>query len=123
MNFINFTNHPSNKWSKEQIAAAKEIGDVYDIPFPNVDPEGDEDYIKLVANDYVKRILANKPSAVLCQGEMTLAFTVASILLAEHGIPVIAACSERIVTEVAEESGEIRKQSYYKFKKFREYLM
>ena len=123
MNFINFTNHPSNKWSKEQIAAAKEIGDVYDIPFPNVDPEGDEDYIKLVANDYVKRILVNKPSAVLCQGEMTLAFTVASILLAEHGIPVIAACSERIVTEVAEESGEIRKQSYYKFKKFREYLM
>ena len=36
--FINFSNHPSVRWSAEQTAAAIEFGDIVDVPFPDVLP-------------------------------------------------------------------------------------
>ncbi len=40
---INYTNHPSAKWSQDQMAAALEKwGRIIDIPFPQVEPEWDE---------------------------------------------------------------------------------
>ena len=36
--FINHTNHPSQYWSDEQLAAAHQYGEVVDIPFPLIDP-------------------------------------------------------------------------------------
>jgi hypothetical protein len=121
--FINFTNHPSKNWSAEQTAAANNFGKILDILFPNVDPNGDEDYIKTLANECVSQIVTHRPSVVLCQGEMTLAFAVASTLTSEFGLTVLAACSERIVTEVTGSNEVTSKCTQFRFTRFRKYLI
>ena len=118
--FINFTNHSSAKWSLNQLEAAKSYGDITDIPFPDVNPDGDEQYILQLANQYVSEILKDNPVAVLCQGEMTLAFKVANILISK-GITVLAACSKRVVTEKTGANGETIKNAEFHFVRFREY--
>jgi len=120
---INFTNHPSQNWSPEQLAAASVYGEIRDIPFPAVDPNGDENYIEALADEYIAKIYAMKPAAVLCQGEMTLAFAVAAKLSSSHGIPTLAACSERVVTEAIDSSGATVKRAEFRFTRFRKYLM
>jgi hypothetical protein len=117
---INFTNHPSAKWSQEQLNAAEFYGEILDFPFPAVEPGGDEEYIAKLAARYAKRILANNPAAVLCQGEMTLAFAVANILAAE-GITVLAACTKRVVTDGIGANGEAIKIAEFGFVRFRAY--
>jgi len=119
--FINFTNHPNAMWSDKQTAAAEEYGEILDIPFPEIDPFGDEDYIERLAEDYAARIQAHKPAAVLCQGEMTLAFAVAAILMTECEVNVVAACSERIVSEKIGTNGETVRYTEFGFVRFRGY--
>ena len=96
--FVNFTNHPSEKWDDNQIRAAKEFGGIVDISFPDVPPELKHDEISKMADSCVTEILRHEPSAVLCQGEFTLCFAVVEKLKAEE-IPVFAACTKRIVEE------------------------
>jgi len=37
--FINVSNHPSSKWNKDQLEAARTLGgEVMDVQFPAVDP-------------------------------------------------------------------------------------
>ncbi|MDR0382117.1 MAG: hypothetical protein LBH86_09035 [Oscillospiraceae bacterium] len=120
--FINFTNHPSDNWSAEQTAAAHVFGEILDLPFPNVDPNGGEGYIEALAAEYVTRIAAHRPLAVLCQGEMTLTFAVASLLPLVCNAAVLAACSARVVTEFANEDGMIAKYTAFRFTRFRNYL-
>lgn len=112
---INFTNHPSNRWSRAQREEALQYGTVKDIPFPPVDPEGDEAYTERLAELCVRRILQLHPDAVLCQGEFCLAYQVARRLTKE-GIPVLAACSERTVKETGK-----KKEVIFEFKRFRRY--
>ena len=42
--FINFSNHPSVRWSAEQTAAAMKFGDFVDVPFPDV-PAGADTFV------------------------------------------------------------------------------
>lgn len=112
---INFTNHPSGKWTKEQMTESGKYGEVIDFPFPEVDPYGDEKYIMKLAKDYLEMFLLLHPAAVLCQGELCLTYQVARGLK-EEGVKVLAACSERIVEEK-----EGRKTSTFVFRGFREY--
>jgi hypothetical protein len=119
--FINFTNHPSKNWSDVQIAAAKKYGEIIDIPFPAVDPNGDEGYIEKLADTCALQIKAHKPAAVLCQGEMTLAFAIVSKLIHKHYLAVYAACSERVVSETTDENGATVKRAEFKFTRFRKY--
>ena len=118
--FINFTNHPSSNWSQAQLAAAQIYGEIIDIPFPVVDPNKDESYINSLANSLVAEMIKHTPSAVLCQGEMTLTFTIACRLIT-LSIPTLAASSKRIVREEIGEKGEVVKRSEYRFVKFRKY--
>ena len=118
--FINFTNHPSAKWSLNQLENAEIYGDITDIPFPEVSPDGDENYILQLSNQYIAEILKYNPDAVLCQGEMTLAFRVANLLI-HKGIIVLAACSKRIVTEKIGVNGETIKNAEFNFTRFRKY--
>ena len=113
--FINFSNHPSEKWSKKQKSAARKYGKVTDIIFPVVDEAGDEAYIRCLADEYLDKIMEYKPSAVMCQGEFCLSFVIITALK-EKGITVLAACSKRIVKEIGEE-----KKSVFLFERFREY--
>ena len=96
--FINLTNHPSELWERKQLEEAEKYGKVLDIPFPNVKAEATEEEIKAMSEEMADRVMNYDPSAVLCQGEFTLAFQIINRLL-EKEIPVVAACSERVVVE------------------------
>ena len=113
--FVNYSNHPSSKWSEEQLAAANEIGTIVDILFPDVDPSATKEDITNMARESVNEIVAYDPTAVLCQGEFTLCFSVVS-MLKQRGIKVVAACSKRMVEETPK--GKISK---FTFEQFREY--
>ena len=113
--FVNFSNHPSCRWSDLQIREAKKFGLIVDLPYPTVNPGFGEQEIAELSDEYVEKILAYNPSAVLCQGEFTLCYGVVS-RLKSLGVAVMAACSERDVIET--EEGKITK---FKFVRFREY--
>lgn len=113
--FVNFSNHPSWKWSEEQLRAAQECGEIVDVPFPSVDEEGDEAYILSLAEEYVKKIVLFEPSAVLCQGEFCLSYQVVN-MLKKLNITVLAACSKRCVKEIGD-----KKEVTFNFTKFRKY--
>lgn len=118
---INFTNHPSRLWCESQrIATFEEFGAVTDVPFPAVDAAASEAEITALARDIVSYLIALKPTAVLCQGEFSLAFAVASGLM-QHSVHVFCATSERRSLEHKLEDGSTEKQSVFEFVKFREY--
>lgn len=95
--FINFSNHPSDQWTDAQIKAALIYGaPIIDIPFPQVDPSMSETKIKQLADQAVQNILSMNPSAVMCQGEFGLSFSVTQRLL-NANVTVLYACSERKV--------------------------
>ena len=119
--FINFSNHPSAKWQAEQINAAEKYGKITDIPFPNVSPLAEENDITEMAEKLVDEIMAKSPDAVMCQGEFSLAYAVISRLL-NKGVTVLTACSERKTEEKKLDNGEVEKNTFFKFVKFRKYL-
>ena len=123
--FINYSNHPSDRWSEEQIKAAeKEYGRITDLPFPNVEVSFTRDEIHKLAEKEAEKIiglLSESPeeNAVMCQGEFTLCFSVVS-MLQKAGIRAVSAVTERI-TEETMENGESVKKSIFRFAGFREY--
>lgn len=119
-NFINFSNHPSGAWSKAQMGAAEKYGNVVDVPFPNVSPYLSADEVKKLGDECISKIVDQSPAAVMCQGESTLTFYVAKGLQ-KHNIKVLAACSDRSVTEERDASGKVTRVSVFKFVQFREY--
>lgn len=113
--FINFSNHPSAKWSREQISEAEKYGEIVDIEFPSVPAEADEKFVEEVSARYVGYIAELSPECVMCQGEFTLAYAVITGLL-RLGIKTVAASSDR---KVFEQDG--KKVSVFTFERFREY--
>lgn len=107
-NFVNFSNHPSSTWSLEQTAAALEIlkkrgggkdGKIVDLQFPTVDPHTDNDALHALAAEYIDKVAALDPAAIMVQGEMNFTWAFIKQLYAITGIPCYAACSERQVIE------------------------
>ena len=95
--FINFTNHPSQMWENTQKRAALNYGEsILDLPFPHVDPMADEMDLQNLAEEKASEILSLHPTAVLCQGESGLCFSVVR-RLQKAGVRVLYACSERKV--------------------------
>jgi len=93
---------------------------IIDLPFPAVPPQATEAEVMHIAKSVADDILVQEPAAVLCQGEFTLAFAIAG-LLKRHGIPVLAACSERNVQEHIVQ-GTAEKVVKFHFVQFRKYL-
>ncbi|MEG1926156.1 MAG: hypothetical protein RR415_10475 [Ruthenibacterium sp.] len=118
--FINFTNHPSKNWGDHQKEKASHWGATKDFPFPNVDANWTEQEVKELANQVAQQIITMKPDAVLCQGEMTLAFQVV-ILLKAANISTVAACSKRKAKEVVLPDGTVEKYAIFEFVKYREF--
>lgn len=117
--FINLSNHPSDKWSKEQLDAAKMYGECMDMPFPNIDPLEDENEISKIADKYVADILDNAKDnevTVHVMGEMNLTFNIVR-KLQKHGITCVASTSYRITEDV----GDGTKKIEFHFKRFRKY--
>lgn len=118
--FINLSNHHSSRWSAEQTEAARVFGEIIDMPFPIVNPDGDEDYITALADEYCRKIkekAAGQSVMVHLMGEMTLTFALVKRLQVE-GIACVAATTERIITELPDG----RKESVFRFVRFRKYI-
>lgn len=118
--FINHTNHPSSAWSAAERTAAAAYGDIVDLPFPLIDPEEDGAAVAARAAAAVQDILARQPAAVLCQGESTYVYAVVRGLRA-HGIPVLAATSDRVLSVTRCPDGSTEKRSRFEFIRFRAY--
>ena len=117
--FLNFTNHSSNNWSVEQVAAAEKYGKILDMSFPSIDPHMTSNAVEVLADKYAKDIYELKPECVMCQGEFCFTYAIVKRLKDMH-IKVVAACSERVVEEQITDK-ETKKVSIFKFVQFREY--
>lgn len=117
---LNFTNHPYAQWGGAQRRAAAQYGAVRDFPFPNVPPALDEAGLDRMADQYAEALLNAHPSAVLCQGEAALAFRIIC-RLQQHGIPVLAASTERISHERPLPDGSAERRAVFVFCRFRRY--
>ena len=121
--FINISNHPLCNWSSHQLAAVKEYGNVIDLPFPTVNPSGNEEYIRVLCDDYLKKIneicrdAARRVSTatVHIMGEMTLTYALVNALQ-KQGAICIASTTERISVEK-----DGMKTSEFRFVQFRKY--
>lgn len=118
---INLSNHPYGSWSEAQKVASSAYGEVIDMPFPSVSSEADEKAIVKLADTYLERILDTGEEGemtVHIMGEQTFCFALISLLLA-RGIPCVASCTERDVTEMPDGSRQVR----FHFARFRPYSM
>ena len=119
-NFVNHTNHPSSRWSSEQISAAQVYGEIFDLPFPAVNPHASTDEIRALVAENLKKILELEPISVLCQGEFNYTFEMVA-QLKNLGVKVMAATSERISREELQPDGSTKQISTFRFVRFREY--
>jgi hypothetical protein len=110
--FVNISNHPSSKWSQAQKEAAG--GEIFDIPFPNVDPKASRFEIAEIALLLMKKIPDGTKKAMV-QGEPTLCYALTGLLKRE-GVLVVVATTER---RVIEKEGGV-KESVFEFVQFRE---
>ena len=122
MAFVNFSNHDSSKWAASQIEAAKEYGDIINIPFPSVNPIATKEDVSELAEKSVEEILAASPSIVMVQGESTLVYAVVQRLQAE-GIHCCAACTRRRTEEELQQlsAAGLTREGMFAFMGFREY--
>lgn len=118
--FVNISNHPSSRWSEAQLDAAQQLGEVIDIPFPNVEEDCDTGDIKMLSDDTVEKILNvthNNPDSVIhIMGEMNLTYSMVKILR-RLGYTCVASTTKRNVIE----NPDGTKTSQFVFVKFRKY--
>ena len=115
--FINLTNHPSFGWSKEQLEAAQQYGEIVDLSFPVVEPGFTSKDVNELADVAVEGILDLDATPVVhVMGEMTFTYAVVSRLKA-RGITCLASTTERNTIMTADG----KKISEFKFVQFREY--
>lgn len=116
--FVNFSNHPSEKWDEAQLAAAQVYGEVKDFTFPTISPKMSSNEVKKLAEEYVEIILKKFGMDIIVHvmGEMTFTFMVVT-RLKEMGIKCIASTTERKTTYASDGT----KLSEFSFVKFREY--
>lgn len=114
---LNFSNHPSSSWPESQLrAATNRYQTIEDLPFPQINPEWDDDQIEQLAEEYEIKIRKINPQAVHLMGEMTFTFKLVN-RLKSIGIPCIASTTERIATD----GSNGNKTSVFQFVRFRMY--
>ena len=118
--FINHTNHPSTRWSDEQLSAAQAYGEIFDMAFPAVNPSATAEEVRQLAQRNAEKILELEPAAVLCTGEFNYTFALVERLKIS-GVKVVAATSERIVISETLPDGSTQQISTFRFVQFREY--
>ena len=115
---INLSNHPSDKWSELQTAAANEqFGEIVDLP--QIEPDATKADIAQIAQDYLIRVdQLGEPmtTSIHIGGEMTLTYALVN-LLQNLGYRCYASTSRRESIEI--EPG--KKTVIFQFVAFREY--
>ena len=120
MKFINYSNHPSSAWLKDQLAAAKVYGEIVDLNFPNINPNFTSAMINCLADEAVNAITSYGEDIIVhIMGEMTFTYAVVSRLKA-LGIKCVASTTKHdpgktIITP------DGKKISEFYFIQFREY--
>lgn len=117
--FVNFTNHPSSGWSEAQLAAARAIGTISDVPFPDVPTDMDEKAFDSLIREYRNRILEvcrGRQATVHIQGEMTFTYRMVSELKSRN-IRCLASVTKRNTVDL----GDGKSQSVFGFAGFRDY--
>lgn len=100
--FINLSNHPCKYWEKKQLHAAAAYGEIYDLPFPVINPAYQAGEVMELAGQLFKhccRLMENSTETnhtVHVMGEQNLCFLLVQLLLHE-GITCVASTSERKV--------------------------
>jgi hypothetical protein len=120
---INLSNHPSSKWSKEQLGSAKNAySSIVDLVFPEISPFLDLAEIEQIAEDYLIKIKnaliqsKDDSNAVHIMGEFTFTFNLLE-MLKKNNIPAVASTTSREVYE--DKDGN--KLSKFNFIRFRNY--
>lgn len=121
MAFFNVSNHPSNKWSEAQKAAALALtdGEIIDVPFPNVPPTASEEDVDKLADEITSKI--GYGHVAMVQGEFSLTFKVTS-RLKNRGVTVVVATTERNSKETVQADGTVKKETVFDFCQFRRVL-
>ena len=118
--FINLSNHPSDKWSSEQRAAALAYGEIKDIQFPNIPPDATTQEVYNLAQGYYQQIttISNQETQtpMHIMGEMTFTCTLIA-MLQKGGFRCVAATSQRNTVENPDGSKTI----VFNFVQFRDY--
>ena len=118
--FINLSNHSSDKWSETQLSAAREYGEVADIPFPIISPSASSAEIDRLVQVYLEKLSGFDIAAVMLQGEFVFTYRLVNALRSK-GIRVLSACSERRSAEYIDSDGRTQRVSVFEFVQFREY--
>ncbi len=117
---INLSNHLSSKWSKEQLIAANIYGEIIDVAFPDVDPNGDESYISSLVDEYEAKVVTIAGEiddiTIHVMGEMNFTYSFAN-RMKQRDILCIASTTRRIVEQISDDKKIVR----FQFIKFRSY--
>jgi hypothetical protein len=117
LTFINISNHPSSKWSAEQVEEAKRLGGVIvDMPFPNVPAGASRSEVGRLADEVMARV--PDYAIAMVQGEFSLTYAITR-RLRWRGTRVVVATSERQVREQVKD-GKTEKVAVYEFRGFRD---
>lgn len=121
MTFFNVSNHPHNKWSEAQKAAALALtdGEIIDVPFPNVPPTASEEDVDKLADEITNKI--GHGHVAMVQGEFSLTFK-ATTNLKNRGVTVVVATTERNSKETVQPDGTVKKETVFEFCRFRRVL-
>lgn len=117
---VNFSNHPSGKWSDEQKnAALNQFGNVIDYPFPEIDPEASSSVVQRLAKQYFQKITQEftENISIHVMGELTFCYN----FICEcdkHSIDCFASTTNRTV--INNENGI--KTTVFSFVGFRKYF-
>lgn len=116
--FINLTNHPSERWSKEQLNAARQYGEIVDLSFPIIEPDFTKDDVMFFVRECIETVLGlmEGDTVVHVMGEMTFTYNMVNALK-EKGVTCLASTTER--NTIMTPDG--KKISEFKFVQFREY--
>lgn len=119
---VNFSNHSLLKWGDRQTTVAKDLyGNIVDLPFPMVNPDGDTNYILELAKKCVSDITkfgTQDEVVVHVMGELSLSFCVVC-MLSKIGYKCVVSTTERNVVEISPE----KKETIFNFVMFREYCI
>lgn len=119
--FLNLSNHPFSTWSEKQLAEAKQLGELREMNFPEIDPQSSEEDVMKLASEYfenIRQIEVNEGKEVVVHlmGEMNFTYALVEQLKSE-GITAYASTTQRVVKDL----GEGKKESAFEFVRFRAY--
>jgi len=124
--FLNLSNHPVACWSPAQLVAARALGlgEPADLPggMPLVPAAAGEREVARLAEELLERLGEAKVElgGACVSGEFTLTATLLR-LLQRCGVRCFAATTERQVRERIEADGSVKRESEFRFVRWREY--